>query len=154
MQEKPNFNKSQSASTHYEARRMKRVSYASVIGSIMYVVRCTRLEVAFAQNLCSQFQQNPGECQWATVKIILTCLRNTKDTLLVYEGNLEKELRVTCDTDDGFETGKYDRTSQSGYVFILNGGAVDWISTKQSTILMSSIEAEYIDASKTAIQAV
>nr|GFB98450.1 putative retrotransposon protein [Tanacetum cinerariifolium] len=30
-----------------------------LVGSIMYVVRCTHPDVAFAQNITSQFQQNP-----------------------------------------------------------------------------------------------
>ncbi|GJT14325.1 retrovirus-related pol polyprotein from transposon TNT 1-94 [Tanacetum coccineum] len=47
--------------------------------SIMYVVICTRPDVAFAQNLCSRLQQNPGEIYWTGVKAILKYLRNTKD---------------------------------------------------------------------------
>nr|GFB17452.1 hypothetical protein [Tanacetum cinerariifolium] len=42
----------------------------------------------------------------------------------------------------------------TGYVFILNGGAVDWKSAKQSIFATSSAEAEYIaafDASKEAV---
>nr|GFA77249.1 putative Gag-Pol polyprotein [Tanacetum cinerariifolium] len=35
------------------------VPYALAVGSIMYVVRCTRPDVAFAQNITSRFQQNP-----------------------------------------------------------------------------------------------
>nr|GEX42828.1 hypothetical protein [Tanacetum cinerariifolium] len=38
--------------------RMQNVLYASVVGSIMYAVRCTRPDVAFAQNVTSRFQQN------------------------------------------------------------------------------------------------
>ncbi|GKD59036.1 retrotransposon protein, putative, ty1-copia subclass, partial [Tanacetum coccineum] len=44
-----------------------------------------------------------------------------------------------------------DLKSQTGYVFVLNGGAVDWKSAKQSIFATSSAEAEYIavyDASK------
>ncbi|GJW17064.1 retrotransposon protein, putative, ty1-copia subclass [Tanacetum coccineum] len=33
---------------------MKKVPYASAVGSIMYAVRCTRPDVAFAQNLCTE----------------------------------------------------------------------------------------------------
>ncbi|GJV70524.1 retrotransposon protein, putative, ty1-copia subclass [Tanacetum coccineum] len=61
MQEKLKLSKSQGASTPAEKQRMQNIPYASAIGSIMYVVRCTRPDVAFAQNMTSRFQQNPGE---------------------------------------------------------------------------------------------
>nr|GEW55818.1 reverse transcriptase domain-containing protein [Tanacetum cinerariifolium] len=73
---------------------MRRVPYASAIGSIMYVVRCTRPDVAFAQNLCSHFQQYPGEIHWAVVKTILKYSRNTKDIVRVYGAKPEVELRI------------------------------------------------------------
>nr|GEU53623.1 putative retrotransposon Ty1-copia subclass protein [Tanacetum cinerariifolium] len=41
-----------------ELKRMQNDPYASAVGSIMYVVRCTIPDVAFAQNITSQFQQN------------------------------------------------------------------------------------------------
>ncbi|GJT72103.1 retrotransposon protein, putative, ty1-copia subclass [Tanacetum coccineum] len=42
----------------------------------------------------------------------------------------------------------------TGYVFILNGGTVDWKSSKQSTTAMSATEAEYIATSEAAMEAV
>ncbi|GJT53052.1 hypothetical protein Tco_0988106 [Tanacetum coccineum] len=77
MQERLDLNKTQGASTPKEVKRMQNVPYASAVGSIMYVVRCTRPDVAFA---------------------------NTKDMFLVYGGNLEAELRVDCYFNAGFET--------------------------------------------------
>nr|GEZ45129.1 retrotransposon protein, putative, Ty1-copia subclass [Tanacetum cinerariifolium] len=88
MQEKLKLSKSQGASTPAEMKRMQNVPYASVVGSIMYAVRCTRPDVAFAQNITSRFQQNPGDIHWTTVKNILKYLRNTKDMFLVYGGFL------------------------------------------------------------------
>nr|GFB15283.1 peroxidase 9 [Tanacetum cinerariifolium] len=44
--------------------------------------------------------------------------------------------------------------SATGYVFVLNGGVVDWKSAKQSIFATSSAEAKYIvvfDASKEAV---
>ncbi|GJZ79579.1 retrotransposon protein, putative, ty1-copia subclass [Tanacetum coccineum] len=122
--------------------------------SIMYAVRCTRPDVAFAQNITSRFQQNSGELHWTAVKNILKYLRNTEDMFLVYGGNPSTELRVDCYCDAGFETDRYDTKSQTGYVFVLNGGAVDWKSSKQSTIAMSATESEYIAASEAAMEAV
>ncbi|GJS18446.1 hypothetical protein Tco_0412918 [Tanacetum coccineum] len=62
--------------------------------------------------------------------------------------------QVSCYTDAGYLTDVDDLKSQTGYVFISNGGAVDWKSAKQSIFATSSAEAEYIaayDASKEAI---
>ncbi|GJW63930.1 hypothetical protein Tco_0115814 [Tanacetum coccineum] len=71
--------------------------------------------------------------------------------VLVYGAKREAELRVSCYADASFQTDKDDTKSQTGYVFVLNGGAVDWKSLKQSTTAMSSIEAEYIAAAEASI---
>ncbi|GJX77360.1 retrotransposon protein, putative, ty1-copia subclass [Tanacetum coccineum] len=115
------------ALTPEEVKWMQNVPYDSTVGSIMYAVRCTRLDVEFA---------------------------NTKDTFLVYGGNPKAELRVDCYCDAGFETDRNEIKSQTRYVFVLNGGAVDWKSSNQSTTAMSATEATYIAASKAAMEAV
>nr|GEU83619.1 putative zinc finger, CCHC-type [Tanacetum cinerariifolium] len=72
MQEKLDLNKTQGASTPKEVKRMQNLPYASTVGSIMYAVRCTRHDVAFAQNITSQFQQNPVD--WKNSKQITTTM--------------------------------------------------------------------------------
>ncbi|GJX68759.1 retrotransposon protein, putative, ty1-copia subclass [Tanacetum coccineum] len=154
MQVKLRLSKSQGASTPAELKRMQNVPYASAVGSIMYAMRCTRPDVAFAQNITSRFQQNLGDLHWTTVKNILKYLMNTKDMFFVYGGDLKRELRVSCYTDAGYLTDADDLKSQTGYVFVLNRGAVDWKSAKQSIFATSSVEAEYIaafDSSKEAV---
>nr|GEY16282.1 hypothetical protein [Tanacetum cinerariifolium] len=69
----------------------------------------------------------------SAVRSIMYAVRNTKGTFLVYGGDPEAELRVNCYCDAGFETDRDDTKSQTGYVFVLNGGAVVWKSSKQST---------------------
>ncbi|XP_057808554.1 secreted RxLR effector protein 161-like [Salvia miltiorrhiza] len=131
---------------------MKRIPYASAIGSIMYAMTSTRPDVAYALSMTGRFQQNPGDVHWRTVKTILKYLRRTKEYFLVYGG--QSELSVTGYTDASFQTDHDDYKSQSGYVFILNGGAVSWNSSKQSTTADSTTEAEYIAASEAAKEAV
>nr|GEW82950.1 hypothetical protein [Tanacetum cinerariifolium] len=51
LQEKLDLNKTQGSSTPKEVKRMQNVPYALAMGFIMYVVRCTRPDVAFTQIL-------------------------------------------------------------------------------------------------------
>ena len=131
---------------------MSVIPYASTIGSIMYAMLCTRPDVAYALSVTSRYQSNPREAHWAAVKNILKYFRRTKDKFLVYGG--EEELVVNGYTDASFQTDKDDFRSQSGFVFCLNGGAVSWKSSKQETVAYSTTEAEYIEASEAAKEAV
>nr|GEY51975.1 hypothetical protein [Tanacetum cinerariifolium] len=83
---------------------------------------------------------------WTTVKNILKYLRNTKDMVLVYGGDIKRELKVSCYTYARYLTDADDLKSQTGYVFILNRSVVDWKSAKQSIFATSSAKAKYIAA--------
>ncbi|GKB11700.1 putative RNA-directed DNA polymerase [Tanacetum coccineum] len=154
MEVKHDLSNEMCASSDEEKAYMKKVPYASAVGSIMYAVRCTRPDVAFAQNLVSRYQQNPGKLHWVAVKHILKYLRNTKDMFLVYGGNPDTELEVTGFCDASWQCDKDDTKSQTGYVFVVNGGAVDWKSKKQTTIAMHATQSEYMAASEAAMEAV
>ncbi|GJT92712.1 putative retrotransposon protein [Tanacetum coccineum] len=80
MQEKLRLSKSQGTSTPAKLKHMQNVPYVSAVGSIMYAVRCTRPDVAFAQTITSRFQQNPGAVDWKSVKqsIFATSSAETK----------------------------------------------------------------------------
>jgi len=66
----------------------------------------------------------------------------------VYGG--DEDLVVKGYVDASFNTDPDDSKSQSGYVFILNGAAVSWRSSKQRVIAASTTEAEYVAASEAA----
>ena len=65
---------------------------------------------------------------------------------LVYGG--DKELVVNGYVDASFDIDPDDSKSQKGYVFLLNGGAVSWCSSKEIIAAGSTCEAEYIAASE------
>ena len=93
-----------------------------------------------------------GVDHWTAVKNILKYLKRTKDMFLVYGG--DKELVVNGYVDASFDTDPDDSKSQNGYVFILNGGAISWCSSKQSVVAGYTCEAEYIAASEAANEGV
>ena len=47
---------------------------------------------------------------------------------LIYVG--DKELIVNGYVDASFDTDADDSKSQTGYIFLLNGGAISWCSSK------------------------
>ncbi|KAK1681229.1 hypothetical protein QYE76_042077 [Lolium multiflorum] len=132
------LSKTQGPATADERERMSKIPYASAVGSIMYAMLCTRPDIAHAVSLTSRYQSDPGMEHWTAVKNILKYLKRTKD---IY-------------TDASWNTDPDDSKSQSGYVFILNGAAVSWSSSKQCTVAKSSTESEYIAASEASSEAV
>ena len=136
--------------TQSEIEEMNRTPYASAIGSIMYGMLCTRPDIAYAVSVTSRYQSNPGPAHWKAVKSILKYLRRTKELFLVYG---ESELKLEGFTDSSFQSDVDDSRSNSGFIFKLNGGAVCWKSSKQSTTADSVTEAEYIAACDAAKEA-
>ena len=55
------LSKKDSSYTKEQREYMSKIPYASAIGSIMYVMLCTRMDVAYALSMTSRFQQDPGE---------------------------------------------------------------------------------------------
>ncbi|KAK1650515.1 hypothetical protein QYE76_068320 [Lolium multiflorum] len=146
------LSKTQGPATAEERERMSQIPYASAVGSIMYAMLCTRPDIAHVVSLTSRYQSDPGMEHWTAVKNILKYLKRTKDMFLCYGG--DQELVVTSYTDASWNTDPDDSKSQSGYVFILNGAAVSWASSKQCTVAKSSTESEYIAASEASSEAV
>jgi hypothetical protein len=63
---------------------------------------------------------------------------------------LGTNLNIFCDADWASDT--TDRKSVSGYIISMAGGAVSWSSKKQTSVALSTAEAEYIAATHVAKQ--
>ncbi|TYK30754.1 gag/pol protein [Cucumis melo var. makuwa] len=113
--------KEQCPKTPQEVEDMRRIPYASAVGSLMYVILCTRPDICYAVGIVSRHQSNPGLDHWTTIKIILKYLRKTRDYMLVYGA---KDLILTGYADSDFQIDKDSKKSTSRSVFTLNGGAV------------------------------
>ena len=50
-----------------EERGMKVVLYSSTVGSLMYAMLCTRLDIYYAIGIVSRYQPNPGSENWTVV---------------------------------------------------------------------------------------
>ncbi|KAL0367163.1 UNVERIFIED_CONTAM: Retrovirus-related Pol polyprotein from transposon TNT 1-94 [Sesamum radiatum] len=81
----------------------------------------------------------------------LKYLKRKKYMFLIYGSG---ELILEGCSDASFQSDDNDAKSQSGFVFKLNGGVVAWKSFKQDTTADSTMEGEYIAASKAAKEVV
>ena len=79
------LSKTQNTTTAENRKRMKVIPYASPIGSIKYVMLCTKPIVYLAMSLARGYDSNPGVDHWTTVKVILSYLRGLRKYFLVME---------------------------------------------------------------------
>ena len=92
----------------------------------------------------ARFQATPKESHVLAVKRIFRYLKGTKDFGLWYLKG--KDLSLIAYIDADWAGCIDDRRSTSGAVFYLGECLVSWLSKKQSSISLSTAEAEYIAA--------
>nr|GEX15463.1 retrotransposon protein, putative, Ty1-copia subclass [Tanacetum cinerariifolium] len=128
-----------------------------IVVDLPFIAKVVRIKWLYKKKTdmdVSRYQQNPVKLHWVAVIHILKYLRNTRDMFLVYGVKPDTELDVTSFCNASWQCDKDDTKSQMGYVFVVNRGAVDWKSKKQTTIAMHSAQAKYVDALEAAMEAV
>ena len=147
-----NLDNNMSPKTDSEKRSMDDKPYRSVLGSVMWGQLATRPDLSFSVSLLARFQANPGIDHWNALMHVIGYIRNTLDYGLTYSRDADLSPHAYVDADYG---GCRDtRRSTSGYVFIMAGGPVTWSSKRQTTVALSTVEAEYVAMSRCAQQMV
>ena len=129
----------------------KNLPYQRLIGSLMYLVVLTRPDLAFTVSYLSQFNNCYTEYHWKCAKRVLRYLQGTKNFSLIFSKN-DEPLVGFVDAD--WASDKNDRKSYTGFVFKLSEGSISWKCKKQSTVALSSTEAEYMALSEAAKEAI
>jgi hypothetical protein len=132
--------------------------YASLIGSLQYLTVATRPDIAYAVNRLAAYTANPSFDHYSAAKRVLRYLKGTRNLGITYHAHSTRSLGPPdSNTYYGFSDAAFanadDRKSISGYVFLSNGGAITWGSKKQTTIALSSTEAEYVALSEASREA-
>ena len=126
------------------------LEYSRILGSIMYVMNCTRPDIAYAVSKLSRYTSNPGKHHWKAIIRVLGYLKYTQNYVLQYE---KYPSVIEGYSDANWITGSNDTKSTSGYVFTLGNGAISWKSSKQTCIARSTMESEFIALDKAAEEA-
>lgn len=67
-----------------ERWRIRNVSYALIVGRLMYTILCTKPNITYIVSVTSTYQTFPGEKHRSTVSSIFKNLRRTKDLIMTY----------------------------------------------------------------------
>uniref|UniRef100_A0AAV1VIP2 Reverse transcriptase Ty1/copia-type domain-containing protein n=2 Tax=Peronospora matthiolae TaxID=2874970 RepID=A0AAV1VIP2_9STRA len=116
--------------------------FCEAVGALMHLMTATRPDIAFAVSYISHFMENPQVEHWMEVKRVLLHLQGTKSHGICFKSDDKIDF---CGYSDADWAGDHaDCKSTSGYAFILMGAPVSWGSKTQSSVLLSTSEAEYI----------
>ncbi|KAL0284133.1 UNVERIFIED_CONTAM: Retrovirus-related Pol polyprotein from transposon RE1 [Sesamum angustifolium] len=110
------------------------------------------MDSIMGNNTCVFVDQSPGckplDCKWIFKKKMKVdgTIENFKARLVIQDfrqrpgflSNLEEY------SDASWITNVEDHSSTSGWVFLLGGGAISWASKKQTCIIKSTIESEFV----------
>ena len=128
-------------------------SYRSAVGALLYLATGTRPDIAHAVGLVSRNLEKPSHEDFIKVKRIFRYLQGTTDHGLVYRpGYKPGVIENYSDADHGgdFQTGR----STTGVVCLHAGAAISWLSQRQSSVAISTTEAEIVAASEAAREVV
>ena len=140
------LSKEQMPKTDEARREMSLISYANIVGSVLYLMIRTRPDVAHVISVASRYMADLGREHWAALKWILKYLKGSVMVGLKFGNGVWSEkdeiLEGFCDSD--YAANLDNRKSQSGYIFTLFGTTISWKSNLQSVVALSTTEAEYI----------
>ncbi|RDX68416.1 hypothetical protein CR513_52602, partial [Mucuna pruriens] len=97
---------------------MQKVSYASVVGSLMYAQVCTRLDIV---RILGRYLSDPRMQYWKS-----------------------KGLEIIGYSNSNFVGCQNSKRSISGYIYMLARGAISWKSVKQILIAPLTIVVEFV----------
>lgn len=121
------------------------IEYHKAVGGLLYIATTTRPDISAAVGLLCRRTNHPRQCDWNAVKRVHRYLKGTAELRLHICVGRETQLNGYVDADWGSDP--EDRKSISGYIFMHGGNTISWGSKKQTSVALSSTEAEYIAAS-------
>lgn len=123
------------------------IKYRNIIGALLYISTCTRLDISYSVNYLSRFQNSYNQIHYKYALRVLKYLYLTKDLKLTYKRNFENNI-LDCYVDADWAGDTVNRRSTSGYVIRFFGNCIYWKTKKQSSVTKSSTSAEYVALSE------
>jgi hypothetical protein len=153
MQSDTRLSKQDAPLTPAESAEAEKFPYREIIGSVMYLMTCTRPDIAFAVGHLASFMNCHGPKHHKAAIHLLKYLHTTRLHGLTY-GRDTRPIHLTGYSDSDWGSHRDTSRSTSGYIFYIAGGPISWKSKLQPTVALSSTEAEYMALTLAAQEAI
>ena len=132
-----------SKATPLEIETLKKleVNYRALVGSLNYLSILTRPDISLAVSQLSQYLENPGIKHYQAAIQVFRYLSGTKHVGLTFKKSSSINLKAFSDADWG--NCPDTRRSTTGFVVTAGSHLLNWKSSKQPTVSLSTAEAEY-----------
>jgi len=108
---------------------------------------CICPDIAYSVGVLSQHVACPRKTHMQAVKCIFCYLHGTSHYKLKFQSNDSTSLLLKAFVNSDWVGNWVDRKSISGFIIMLDQGAVSWGSKKQTLVSLSTVEAEFVAAS-------
>jgi hypothetical protein len=115
-----------------------------IIGSCMYLVTCTRPDLASPVSYLSQFIPAPSKSHLTAAKHLLRYIKGTKDLNLSFARSDASEIILAGFSDSDYGNCRDTWQSISGNLCRLNNSMICSRSKKQNSVATSTCDAEYM----------
>jgi len=148
MLSETNLSSADSPTTQEDKDLMLKFPYRQAIGSLLWLAGGTRPDLSYAVAQVARFSCNPGMIHWKAIVKIFRYLQGTINLGIKYStstiADVSTHITITgyADSDHGrcIDT----RRSITGYMFLMANGPISWQSRQQTSVALSSMEAEYM----------
>ncbi|KAL0384322.1 UNVERIFIED_CONTAM: Retrovirus-related Pol polyprotein from transposon TNT 1-94 [Sesamum radiatum] len=137
------LSKDQFPKSDSEKKLMEKVPYSNAIGSIMYLMVCTRPDIAYAVSCLNRYMSNAGPPHWEALKWLLRYLSGSANTGIKFSRS-SKGINLVGYVDSNYANDGDSRKSTTSYIFTLCGSCISWKSQLQNIVALSTTEVEYI----------
>ncbi len=116
-----------------------KVPYRSAVGVLLWLARNTRPDLSFAVSQVARFCHAPTTAHWSAVKRIFRYLKGTIDLGIPIYKQATKLFILKALTDADWAGDAENRYTTGGYIIMIGGIPIFWVSTVYKAVCKSSV---------------
>ncbi len=114
-----------------------------LLDELMHLMIQIRFDLTYSISRLAQFMSNSTDDHWTTLKRMLRYLNETRDLDILYKKTFES-LTLKTWTNSSWDENSNDSQSTHDHLLFMRDESIEWKSSNQTSMILSSIEIEYM----------